>query len=319
MELRKDGSKPVEVDRRPYRPKLESVYEEPEYYPEDDGLEILYRDSGKALYQETEQLPPRDDIITFGPDKQEELDRNLQWGDCPEEFKQQILDIVMEYWDVFDNDGMKRPIRNFVANIDTGTCKPVCCKPPHYGPHETKIMEQLVDGLERNGLIEDDDGPWGALIVLAAKANQSHKHWSEYIWRLCVSYRQLNAVTRVFAFLSPRCDDAVNWLGNAKYCIVMDLAWGYWQVPMHPNSRPKTAFFVPGGKKRWTRMPMGWINSMAIFNAMMAKLSKKWGANFDVKHKIDSRTTIVPETGTKQIVDDVLLFSDWPEMLLEYF
>ena len=161
MELRKDGSKPVEVDRRPHRPKLESVYEEPEYYPEDDGLEILYRDSGKALYQETEQLPPRDDIITFGPDKQEELDRNLQWGDCPEEFKQQILDIVMEYWDVFDNDGMKRPIRNFVANIDTGTCKPVCCKPPHYGPHETKIMEQLDDGLERNGLIEDDDGPWG--------------------------------------------------------------------------------------------------------------------------------------------------------------
>ena len=41
MELRKDGSKPVEVDQRPHRPKLESVYEEPEYYPEDDGLEIL--------------------------------------------------------------------------------------------------------------------------------------------------------------------------------------------------------------------------------------------------------------------------------------
>ena len=39
MELRKDGSKPVEVDRRPYRPKLELVHEEPENYPEDDGLE----------------------------------------------------------------------------------------------------------------------------------------------------------------------------------------------------------------------------------------------------------------------------------------
>ena len=96
-------------------------------------------------------------MTVWKTDKQEELDRNLQWGDCPEEFKQQILDVVMEHWDAFDNDGMKHPIRNFVANIDTGTCKPVCCKPPHYGPHETKIMEQLVDGLERNGLIEDDD------------------------------------------------------------------------------------------------------------------------------------------------------------------
>ena len=66
-------------------------------------------------------------------------------------------------------------------------------------------------------------------------------------------------------------------------------------------------------------MPMGWTNSMAVFNAVMAKLSKKWGTSFDVKHKINSRTTIVPETGTKQIVDDALLFSDWAEMLLEYF
>ena len=50
MELRKDGSKPVEVDRNPHRPKLELVYEEPEYYPEDDGLEILYRDSGVVMF-----------------------------------------------------------------------------------------------------------------------------------------------------------------------------------------------------------------------------------------------------------------------------
>ena len=46
MELRKDGTKPVEVDRRPYQPKLDLVYEEPEYYPEDDELEILYWESG---------------------------------------------------------------------------------------------------------------------------------------------------------------------------------------------------------------------------------------------------------------------------------
>ena len=84
-------------------------------------------------------------------------------------------------------------------------------------------MEKLVHALEQNGLVEDDDGPWGALIVLAAKAHQSHKHWSEYIWRLCVSYRLLNAVTRIFAFLSPRCDDAANMLGDARYFIVMDL------------------------------------------------------------------------------------------------
>ena len=40
LELRKNGSRPVEVDWYPHKPKLESVYEEPEYCPEDDGLEF---------------------------------------------------------------------------------------------------------------------------------------------------------------------------------------------------------------------------------------------------------------------------------------
>ena len=89
---------------------------------------------------------------------------------------------------------------------------------------------------------------------------------------------------------------------------------------MHERSRHKTAFFVPGGgKKRWTRMPMGWINSMAVFNAMMAKLKAKWGQRFNVRFKVESRTTINPTTGDKQIVDDVFIFSDCPLMLIEYF
>ena len=75
-----------------------------------------------------------------------------------------------------------------------------------------------------------------------------------------------------------------------------------------PELPPENSFFRSGG-----------IDSMAIFNTVMAKMKKKWGTNFDVKHKVDSRTTTVPETGAKQIVDDMLLFSDWAEMLLEYF
>ncbi len=57
-----DGTKPVEVERRPYRPALDSVYMEPEYFPdEDDGIEILYKDSGTAILQDVRKLPPRTD------------------------------------------------------------------------------------------------------------------------------------------------------------------------------------------------------------------------------------------------------------------
>ena len=83
---------------------------------------------------------------------------------------------------------MKRPIQGFTFQIDAGDMEPVCCKDHYYGPHETKVINKLVNQLEEKGLIENDEGPWGAIIVLAAKPHQEEIPWNEYKWRLCVSY-----------------------------------------------------------------------------------------------------------------------------------
>ena len=98
--------------------------------------------------------------------------------------------LIKQFWDVFAEEGVRNHIRGALFHVDTGEIKPVCCKSPRYGPHETRVIDDLVSKLEKNGLVEDDDGPWGAMIVLAAKPNQEHVHWSQYVWRLCVSYRQ---------------------------------------------------------------------------------------------------------------------------------
>ena len=72
-----------------------------------------------------------------------------------------ILGPVKEFWDVFDNDGVKCVMCNLVVNVDTGTCKPICCRPPYCGSHKACVMDQLVNGLESDGLVEDNDSPWG--------------------------------------------------------------------------------------------------------------------------------------------------------------
>ena len=48
-------------------------------------------------------------------------------------------------------------------------------------------MEKLLETLEEQSVIENDTGPYGAMIVLAAKPNQEHVHWVDYTFRLCVS------------------------------------------------------------------------------------------------------------------------------------
>ena len=71
------------------------------------------------------------------------------------------------------------------------------------------MMLKLVERLYENGVVEEDDGKWGALVVLAAKPHQENLPWSEYQWRLCVSYRKMNQTTHPFILPTPRCDDAV--------------------------------------------------------------------------------------------------------------
>lgn len=40
-------------------------------------------------------------------------------------------------------------------------------------------MNKLVAKLEVNAVIKDDDGPWGALVVLTAKPHQDGVPWED--------------------------------------------------------------------------------------------------------------------------------------------
>ena len=52
------------------------------------------------------------------------------------------------------------------------------------------------------------------MIVLAQKPHQERVvKIEDFIWRMCVSYRRLNPVTKLFQHPIPRCDDAIIILG----------------------------------------------------------------------------------------------------------
>ena len=67
-------------------------------------------------------------------------------------------------------------------------CQASVLQTPPVWAHELKVIDKLADQLQRNGLIKDDDGLWGAIIVLAVKLHQEEVPWHKYKWRLCVSY-----------------------------------------------------------------------------------------------------------------------------------
>jgi hypothetical protein len=73
-------------------------------------------------------------------------------------------------------------------------------------------------------------------------------------------------------------DDYLHALEGNSWFSVMDLTSGFWQIPIHPKDRPKTAFLLHMGLFEWIRLPMGPTNSLAVFQQAMdlAFAGMKW-------------------------------------------
>ncbi|KAG3115409.1 hypothetical protein PI124_g924 [Phytophthora idaei] len=74
--------------------------------------------------------------------------------------------------------------------------------------------------------------------------------------RFCIDYRKLNAVTVKDCYSMPLIDDILDVLGDAQLSATMDIASGYWNVPMEEESIPKTAFTCQHGLYEWLIMPL---------------------------------------------------------------
>ena len=111
----------------------------------------------------------------------------------------------------------------------------------------------------------------GSLIVLAAKPHQEKvTNIDDFIWRMCVSYRALNAITRPFQFPIPRCDYSIYVLGHGSvyiFIIALDARQGYHQVAVRYEDQEKLAFFAPDDNKYcFTVMPFGPTNAPTFYN-----------------------------------------------------
>ena len=100
--------------------------------------------------------------------------------------------------------------------------------------------------LER-GIIRASNSPWSSPIVLAPKKDGDY--------RFCVDFRRVNSVTKKDTHPMPRIDQILDQLGGARYFSTLDLASGYWQVPLREEDMEKTPFSVGADHYEFTVMP----------------------------------------------------------------
>ena len=176
--------------------------------------------------------------------------------------QEQLRSLIMEYHPWFYKDGEEMKTTSLTQHsIDTGDSKPINAALYRIpAKHREEIRNQTQKMLKLK-VIEPSSSPWAAPVVLAPKPDGS--------WRFCVDYRKLNAATKRDVYPLPRIDAALAALGGSQYFTTIDLASGYWQVPLRSEDKEKTAFITPEGLYQYLYMPFGLTNAPATFQRLM--------------------------------------------------
>ena len=135
---------------------------------------------------------------------------------------------------------------------------------PHRIPFALReeVSKQLK-GMQESGVIQPSTSPWASPVVLVRKKDGTH--------RFCVDYREVNAVTKD-KFPLSRVDDLLDQLGETQYFSTLDLASGYWQIKVHPESQAKTPFVTHQGLHEFRVMPFGLSNAPAVLQHLMQRV-----------------------------------------------
>lgn len=163
-----------------------------------------------------------------------------------------------------------------------------------WSPVVEEVIDAEVDRMMRLGVIEECPGVVDFLNPLLPIKKANGK------WRICLDSRRLNQCTRKDDFPFPNMMGILQRIQKSKYFSVIDLSESYYQVPLEPEAKDKTAFRTNKGLFRFVVMPFGLINAPATMTRLMVKV---------LGHDLEPRVYVY--------LDDIIILSNSFEEHLE--
>lgn len=87
--------------------------------------------------------------------------------------------------------------------------------------------------------------------------------------RTCINYKPINAVTKEWDWPLPKIRDIRHQIRDGIWFTRLDLKEAFHRIPVHPASRPLTAFQTPWGAYQFTRMPFGLCTAPATYQRFL--------------------------------------------------
>jgi hypothetical protein len=161
---------------------------------------------------------------------------------------------------------------HIVHRIETGAAEPIRQRYYRLSPEKQRILIEQVDEMLSIDVIEPCESAWSSPVLIVMKKNGQP--------RFCLDSRKLNSVTKRDAYNLPYISEILDNLRDARYLSSIDLSKSFWQIPICPEHRDKTAFYVPGrGTFRFKRTAFGLTNAPATQQRLVDKLFAEFDLN----------------------------------------
>ena len=182
----------------------------------------------------------------------DKLDFDLYNADLTSNEKDSLLGFLQTQRDVFATNLKELGTTHLHHHrIDTGDASPV--RMPFYrqSTHVREECTKLIDEMLDANIIQPCSSEWRSPVVMVKKKNGN-------CYRFAVDYRKLNVITKPIFYPLPRFDDVIDTIGQSKAKIfsVLDCASGFWQIPLDPETKHKSAFITQDGVFEFNKLPL---------------------------------------------------------------
>jgi hypothetical protein len=226
------------------------------------NLVYLISTHDDAIEEIAENIFPSEGVAT-----RETVTNLVKKYDLDHDRKELLTKFLLKNVSVFAQNPNKPGTAKVISHsIDTGEAVPVRQRPYRTADIENSPLEKAVKEMLENGIIRESSSDWASPVIMVKKKDGS--------MRFCVDFRKLNSVTKKDSYPLPLIEDLLNSIGrtNAKCFSKLDLASGYWQIPVAEKDIPKTAFITQSGLYEFVVMAFGLTNAPATFQRAMDKL-----------------------------------------------
>ena len=124
-------------------------------------------------------------------------------------------------------------------------------------------VQEIIDEMLQKGIIRPCNSTYSSPIWPVLKPNGK--------WRPTIDYRKLNQQVPLSRWPMTQLDQELHKARGAKFFTAVDVASGFWTIPVHPDDQHKLAFTFAERQYTFNRCPFGYANSPAEFNIFLNK------------------------------------------------